>query len=77
MIKAGQLLSSCGSSSEPEIEIKEIEIQTEGGLASGMLMLILAVMASRHEGKRIGREMMLSTRDKIKKITRRESIEVI
>jgi hypothetical protein len=77
MIKAGQLLSSCGSSSGPEIEIKEIEIQVDGGISSGLLRMRLAVEMSRQEGKRRGREMIFSVRDKIKRMGIGEPIEVI
>ncbi len=77
MIKAGQLLSSCGSSSGPEIEIKELEIQTDGGLSSGLLLMRLAVEMSKQEGKRRGHEMVYSVADKIRKMGRGEPIEVI
>jgi hypothetical protein len=66
-----------GSSSEPEIEIKEIEIQVDGGISSGLLLMRLAVKISKQEGKRRGHEMVYSVADKIKRIGRGEPIEVI
>jgi hypothetical protein len=66
-----------GSSSGLEIEIKELEIQVDGGISSGLLLMRLAVEMSRQEGKRRGREMIFSVRDKIRKIGRGEPIEVV